>query len=280
MSNSGDEIRSGKRFAFGENWKKFLAVLDDERIGNAVSSLKALLGAEDLKGKTFLDVGSGSGLFSLAARRLGAQVHSFDYDSSSVECTKELKARFQPGDIDWRIEQGSILDNGYLDSLGQFDVVYSWGVLHHTGAMWVALENAARLVGPKGLLAVALYNDQGGWSRRWTAIKKTYNRLPGMLRIPFTAIVMGTREIPQIGISAIRGDIGSYIRSWSDYSAISGRGMSRWHDMLDWIGGYPFEVSRPEQVLDFLRNRGFSLEKLRTEGGGLGCNEFLFSRDT
>ncbi len=52
---------------------------------------------ETLAGNSFLDVGSGSGLFSLAAMRLGAdRVHSFDYDPQSVGCTKELKRRFPP----------------------------------------------------------------------------------------------------------------------------------------------------------------------------------------
>jgi 2-polyprenyl-6-hydroxyphenyl methylase/3-demethylubiquinone-9 3-methyltransferase len=56
------------------------------------------------------------------------------------------------------------------------------------------------------------------------------------------------------------------------------RGMSAIHDWKDWLGGYPFEVAKPGAILDFFRQRGFELRKLTTCGGGLGCNEFVFSR--
>ena len=164
------EVASGERFEFGKNWAAFLSVLDDERIATAEDSLKEMLECEDLQGKKFLDIGSGSGLFSLAARRLGATVHSFDFDPNSFACTQELRRRYFPGDADWRIEQGSALDSKYLESLGKFDIVYSWGVLHHTGEMWKALENATLPVGAGGKLFVAIYNDTGSQVHRgkWT----------------------------------------------------------------------------------------------------------------
>ena len=129
-------------FAFGENWTRFLSSLSDEQIEQSTRAVRTLV-ARDLQGKTFIDIGSGSGLSSLAARKLGARVHSFDYDPRSVACTQELRRRYFPRDETWSVDQGSVLDKGYLATLGQFDVVYSWGVLHHTGKMWVAIENAA-----------------------------------------------------------------------------------------------------------------------------------------
>src|SRR5437773_11611755 len=124
------EILSGERFQFGENWKRFLGALTEQQIQAAEKSLKDMLGVKDLREKSFLDVGSGSGLLSLVARRLGARVHSFDYDPQSVACTIELRRLYVPADDNWVVEQGSALDADYLKSLGEFDVVYEIGRAH------------------------------------------------------------------------------------------------------------------------------------------------------
>src|SRR5688572_14449984 len=128
------EVSRGERFEFGKNWSNFLSVVNEERIDQAVVSLRKLLGVDSLAGASFLDVGSGSGLFSLAAHRLGARVRSFDYDGSSVACTTEMRRRFAAPGAEWTVERGSVLDREYLTSLGRYDYVYSWGVLHHTGS--------------------------------------------------------------------------------------------------------------------------------------------------
>lgn len=276
LSLHATEVASGQRFEFGKNWSRFLTLLDESRIREAEESLKRMLVVENLEGKSFVDVGSGSGLFSLAARRLGARVQSIDYDPHSVACTAELRRRYFRDDPLWRVDEGSALDQDYLQSLGSFDVVYSWGVLHHTGRMWEALENVHALVAEGGKLFIAIYNDTGSQSARWKAIKRTYNRLPGPLKPPFTILMMAPGELKAIVRSLLTLSVGSYIRSWTQYD--SSRGMNRWHDMVDWVGGYPYEVATPDEIFDFYRARGFVLIKLLCGGVGLGCNEFVFQK--
>ncbi len=263
-------------FEFGKNWQRFLSVLSEERIKAAEASLRQALELETLEGLTFLDLGCGSGLFSLAARRLGATVHSVDVDPDSVACTRNLKWQMRSNDAQWTIAQGSALDTEYMASLGQFDIVYSWGVLHHTGQMWKAIENAQQCVREGGRLWIAIYNDQGWRSARWKNIKQLYNALPRLLRPMMTALILVPRETLFGLYMSVTGRPGEYLRSWTDYKAT--RGMSRWHDAVDWVGGWPFEVAKPEELFQFLRRRGFSLSNLTTCGGGLGCNELVMQR--
>lgn len=270
------EVQQGARFEFGKNWARFLEVLNEERIAAAEESLRRMLRVTTLKERTFLDVGSGSGLFSLAAWRLGARVHSFDYDTYSVACTRELRRRYAFGNPDWRIEQQSVLDEDYMSSLGPYDIVYSWGVLHHTGAMWRALDYVQRPVSPGGLLFVAIYNDCGTKSARWRWIKRTYNRLPRPLRVPFVAAVSAPGELREALRYAVGGRAGEYLRSWT---VIRDRGQSRWRDTVDWVGGYPYEAAKPEEIFDFYDARGFVLRRLKCGGVGMGCNEFVFQKE-
>ena len=258
------EVARGERFRFGRNWRRFLRLLNESRVQEAEAALKRMLAAEDLRSRTFLDIGSGSGLTSLAARRLGAMVVSFDYDPHSFACTMELRRRFFRDDADWRVMRGSVLDESFMAGLGLFDVVCSWGVLHHTGAMWRALENASLRVAPGGDLFVAIYNDQGFRSRYWHAVKRLYNR------DPVTRLLIILLHLPTVYLARV------VVRLLKKPTAE--RGMSLWYDMLDWLGGYPFEVARPEAVIEYLQSRGFTLRKLRTCGGRYGCNEFVFRK--
>ncbi|MBU1599387.1 class I SAM-dependent methyltransferase [bacterium] len=262
-----------ERFSFGENWKRFLGLLNEERIKSAEDSLCKMLGTSDLKGKSFLDIGCGSGLFSLSAVRLGARVHSFDYDPEAVACVSELKERYFPKTIDLKIERGSVLDIEYLKSLGEFEIVYSWGVLHHTGDMWRALENVQSLVEKGGKLFISIYNDQGLASKIWRMIKWTYNKLPKPLRFlllyPAFLLLWGPTMVKDMLL-------GKPFYKWRNYK--SNRGMSAWHDVVDWVGGYPFEVAKPEEIICFYQKNGFILVKSKRVGSKLGCNEFLFEK--
>jgi 2-polyprenyl-3-methyl-5-hydroxy-6-metoxy-1,4-benzoquinol methylase len=265
------------RFAFGKNWRRFLERLDDERIAQAEDSVRTLLEVSTLSGKSFLDIGSGSGLFSLAARRLGARVRSFDYDAESVACTTILRERYFPGDRNWIIESGSALDATYLSALGSFDVVYSWGVLHHTGDMWRALKYATERVAPGGRLVLAIYNDAGGQSVRWNWIKQTYNLMPRFLRVPFAVAVVAPGELRAAAGACARLRPREYVESWTRYGE-GRRGMCRSRDIIDWVGGYPYEVAKPDVLFDFCRTRGFDLARLKCSSGPLGCNEYVFVR--
>lgn len=223
-----------------------------------------------------LDIGSGSGLSSLAMRRMSAQVVSFDFDPESVVCTKELRRRYDSDSGSWEVLQGSILDADFVAGLGQFDLVYSWGVLHHTGEMWRAIDLAEQRVAPGGTLLIALYNDQGWRSNAWRWIKRLY--CSGWLG----SATVGAVFYPLFFAYSLLSDLvawklpGTYVREY-----IGRRGMSIFHDWRDWLGGYPFEAAAPAVVKARICEAGFTLKR---EGltSGWGCNEFVFvaSRST
>lgn len=265
-------VANADKFGFGENWRSFLDELDDARIAEAEKALQWMLSGVRIDGSRFLDIGSGSGLSSLAARRLGAVVHSFDYDRQSVECTKTLRDRFFPGDAAWVVESGSILDGDYLAKLGQFDVVYSWGVLHHTGAMYKSLKNAAGLVSPGGLFAFALYRKTRlCWF--WTLEKRWYCRASAQAQSACRRVYVA---LMRLAFAATGRNFNAYVGAYR-----GNRGMSYVHDVHDWLGGYPYESIRPAEVEHEMARIGFTRIRSKVQGYswglfGSGCDEYVF----
>ena len=272
-SRHAGETRAGERFEFGKNWRNYLQTVDEARILTAVESLMRMLDVRTLEGRRFVDIGSGSGLFSLAAHRLGADVTSFDNDPLSVACTSEMRDRYAGESGKWRILHGSVLDSEFLRKLGDFDVVYSWGVLHHTGNMWQAIDNVLPMVRRGGLLFIALYNDQGIWSRRWAKIKKLY------CSGPIERFLVSSVFIPYWAARCAISDVIRLRAPWHTITTYRrNRGMSIWHDWHDWLGGYPFETAKPEAIIFPIKRRGFSLTNLTTQYGTVGCVEYVFKR--
>jgi len=265
------------RFEFGANWTDFVRnALNDQRVASAVADTRRLLRCESLEGRTFLDIGCGSGLFSLAAHLLGAEkVSGFDYDPASVGASETLRERFQIPRERWAIQRGSILDDVFLGGLPPADVVYSWGVLHHTGDMWKAITNAGRLVRPGGQFAISIYNRVTRFPDRstmWWKIKHFYVRAPGAVR---RSMELGY-GLNHMATRLLSGR--NPLRPLLEKGGEGRRGMDFWHDTRDWLGGFPYEFATAGEVFDFVHDRlGMELIHLNTVEGN-ACNEFLFHR--
>lgn len=263
-------------FSFGKNWQNFLKSLNEEKVENAKISLVHFLGSEEeIKDKTFVDIGCGSGLFSLAAYQLGAsRVVSVDIDEFSVACVKYLKEK-QVNSSNWEIQYGSALDKEYIKSLKEFDIVYSWGVLHHTGNMYEALANITHLAKKEGKIYLALYNKfntklRGGTSETWLKLKKIYNKSGKPTKIIFNLIYAG--YVLLMRAVFLQNPI-KYVRNYK-----LKRGMSFFTDIKDWLGGYPYEFASTDEIINFFGKRGILCKKLKSVNG-TGCNEFLFVKN-
>lgn len=259
-------------FEFGENWKDYLRTIDQKRIDFAIEGVKKLF-PDGLAEKAFLDIGSGSGLHSLAALSLGAaSVMAIDIDENSVSATQELLTKCAPGPK-WTAKVASIFDAS-PDALGKFDVVYSWGVLHHTGDMWRAIECATRFVNPGGRFAIAIYSKTTCDSM-WKIEKGFYSRAPRpvqwIIRQGYMAAFMLAKAM--MGKNPV-----AYVRNYSKM-----RGMNFSHDAHDWLGGYPYETASADEMRDRFSKLGFkevrSFPLPATFGlVGTGCHEFVFQK--
>jgi 2-polyprenyl-6-hydroxyphenyl methylase/3-demethylubiquinone-9 3-methyltransferase len=270
-----DDLRQlENHFAFGRNWQSFAHSVTEDNIAQAVSGLQRLFAPNQIEGCRFLDIGSGAGLSMLAALRMGARsVTGVDIDPNSVEAARTLLSLHAP-DEPWKVELSSVFDLT-PEEHGTFDIVYSWGVLHHTGDMWLALRKAAALVSPGGQLAIALYRRTplcGFW--QWEKrLYSTSNRLTqAIIRLTYETIYCA--GVVTTGRNPIR-----YVRGYK-----SQRGMNWFNDVHDWLGGYPYQSSQPEEVVRFLKELGFAvrlaLEKPAALRGLLGshCDEFVAVR--
>lgn len=254
-------------FSFGKNWQDFVEQYwTPERIAIAKQHVVDFLEVSDLRGKYFLDIGCGSGLSSFAAYKLGAEkIVSFDIDPYSVSTTQKLK-EMAGNPPRWEVLQGSILNEEFIAKLPKADIVYSWGVLHHTGKMWEAIEKAASLLSDKGVLYIALYTTTSK-SPYWIRIKKKYNNsstIEKRLMEAWYIIKHTFKPLLLRGKNPIR-----YIHEYK-----KNRGMAYLTNVRDWLGGYPYENAKIEEVLRFARKR-LNLELINIKTGEANT-EYLF----
>lgn len=259
----------GLRYQFGRNWQRFVHNnLTDERVAIAQKHLLGFLDQVDLSGRNILDIGCGSGIHSLAALRAGAdEVVSFDYDPDSVAATTELW-RAEGSPTRWTILRGDVLDPQFLASQGAFEIVYSWGVLHHTGDVWRAFENAQACIAPGGLFYLALYSADvyGDTVGYWLDTKRSYSAAG-----PFKRLGMEAAYIWRHVLHGRLRNTADGIRYFRDYKR--SRGMSAMTDIRDWLGGWPMQFVRDQEVIDSATRNGLTLAKIKA---GEANTEFLF----
>lgn len=258
------------RYPFGKNWNLFVRFfVTDEKIAESKDQIEDWLGSEAVAGAKFLDCGCGSGIASAGAYQLGAKVTSFDFDFESKVATETIKKRIvlnqsDHRDREWVVVQGDLLDRRFCSKLGKFDIVYCWGVAHHTGDLVGAMERLSEFGCQNSLLWVAIYNDQGWKSKLWYEVKFLFNK-NFLFRFVISFVLFWTHFLPLLAYSRV-------------IKKTRPRGMNIFVDWLDWIGGFPFEVMASQSVCDFFKARGFVTDRIEVCGNRSGCNQFLFRK--
>lgn len=261
------------RFEFGDNRQSFAANYTEDRRAFARAQLERLVGSE-IRGATFLDIGCGSGLHSLAALDLGAEaVTAIDIDPVSVATAEALLGRYAAGKP-WQVRQSDILSS--QRDLDAADIVYAWGVLHHTGDLRRALRQAANLVRPGGLLVVAIYRKTP-LCRAWRAEKWIYTNSTRRVRSAIEALY-------RFALSALLSVRGTTYQQYREGYA-KGRGMSLEHDIKDWLGGYPYESMSIADAEETIGGIGLAHERtypapIRYGLLGSACDEYVYRRPT
>ncbi len=264
------------QFDFGQNWQNFSAnALTAERVRQARENFQELVAPLPVEGWTFLDIGFGQGLGLLTAAALGARSVGCDINPKCAQVLQTNLHHFPELIAAPPVVVGSILDNSTLAAIHReaqkiggresFEIVHSWGVLHHTGDMATAIRNASGLVAPGGHFILALYNRH--WSSRaWWLVKWLYVHSPRWVQ---RALI--TLFYPVI-----------YLAKW----VVTGknpkqqeRGMNFYYDVIDWVGGYPYEYASREEVERTLAALGFRPVKFIAARVPTGCNEFVFERE-
>jgi len=249
-------------FSFGRNWKRFLKTVDDETIALAKADVLEWLGVDGVRDRSVIDIGSGSGLSSYAFFLLGArQILSFDIDAQSVEATRYFWEKAGRPE-NWKVIKGSALDEPFLESFGTFDIVYSWGVLHHTGRMWDAISYARMRVSPGGRLWISIYRKTDQFAEE-LALKQRYHRSSWIVR---------KRLILQLIWPFVKVRLKRFQNPFA-WNRKKPRGMTIYRDIIDWLGGLPYEAATPEEVVGFLSPHQFKLSKLNTDES---CIVYLF----
>jgi SAM-dependent methyltransferase len=260
-------VHDTQAFSFGRNWQLFVDKhFNEERVSIAKRHLLDFLDLPDLKGKYFLDAGCGSGLSSLAAWDAGAErIISFDIDPFSVKTTERLR-ELRGNPPGWTVMQGSVLDRSFMTTLEPADVVYSWGVLHHTGRMWEAIRNVASLLKEDSLFYIALYVTTAK-SGYWLQQKRKYNQASDFRKRLMECYYVGRHVLtPKI----VR--LQNPFRFILNYRAR--RGMEFMTDVRDWLGGYPYEDATIQEVVCFChKNHRLALVNINA---GSAFAEYLF----